>query len=247
MTIGTPAASTGFALASYQRPAGVNPPLDYPAYRSTALRAPRQPLQVMRQGLTEVTGPLLGRERVIAADADLTTQHEGEPIGERIIVTGRVLDGDGRAVPDTLIEIWQANAAGRYRHGADRHPAPLDPNFTGAGRCMTDSEGRYRFVTIKPGAYPWPNHPNAWRAQHIHFSLFGRAFTQRLVTQMFFPGDPLFAQDPIFNSAPEAARERMISRFRLDLTEPDWALAYEWDIVLRGRGAALFEAGEERA
>jgi protocatechuate 3,4-dioxygenase, beta subunit len=244
MTIGTPAASTGFALAAYERPAGVNPPLDYPAYRSTALRAPRQPLQVMRQGLTEVTGPLLGRERVIAADADLTTQHEGEPIGERIIVTGRVLDGDGRAVPGTLIEIWQANAAGRYRHGADQHPAPLDPNFTGAGRCMTDSEGRYRFVTIKPGAYPWQNHPNAWRAQHIHFSLFGWAFTQRLVTQMFFPGDPLFAQDPIFNSAPEAARERMISRFRLDLTEPDWALAYEWDIVLRGRGAARFEAGE---
>jgi len=244
MTIGTPAASAGLALASYERPVGVNPPLDYPAYRSTALRAPHQRLQVMRQGLTEVTGPLLGRERVIAADADLTTQHEGEPIGERIIVTGRVLDSDGRAVPGTLIEIWQANAAGRYRHGADQHPAPLDPNFTGAGRCMTDSGGRYRFVTIKPGAYPWQNHLNAWRAQHIHFSLFGRAFTQRLVTQMFFPADPLFAQDPIFNSAPEAARERMISRFRLDLTEPDWALAYEWDIVLRGRGAARLEAGE---
>jgi protocatechuate 3,4-dioxygenase, beta subunit len=246
MTIGTPAPA-GLALASYERPVGVNPPLDYPAYRSTALRAPRLPLQVMPQGLTEVTGPLLGRERVIAADADLTTQHEGEPIGERIIVTGRVLDSDGRAVPDTLIEIWQANAAGRYRHGADQHPAPLDPNFTGAGRCMTDSEGRYLFVTIKPGAYPWQNHPNAWRAQHIHFSLFGRAFTQRLVTQMFFPSDPLFSQDPIFNSAPEAARERMISRFRLDLTEPDWALAYEWDIVLRGRGAVVFEAEEERA
>jgi protocatechuate 3,4-dioxygenase beta subunit len=246
MTIGTPAPA-GLALASYERPVGVNPPLNYPAYRSTALRAPRRPLPVMPQGLTEVTGPLLGRERVIAADADLTTQHEGEPIGERIIVTGRVLDSDGRAVPDTLIEIWQANAAGRYRHGADQHPAPLDPNFTGAGRCMTDSEGRYRFVTIKPGAYPWQNHPNAWRAQHIHFSLFGRAFTQRLVTQMFFPSDPLFSQDPIFNSAPEAARERMISRFRLDLTEPDWALAYEWDIVLRGRGAAGFEAEEKRA
>src|SRR6266550_890160 len=211
MTIGTPA-PTGLVLASYERPVGVNPPLDYPAYRSTALRAPRRPLQVLHQGLT--------------------------------MVTGRVLDSDGRAVPDTLIEIWQANAAGRYRHGADQHPAPLDPNFTGAGRCMTDSGGRYRFVTIKPGAYPWQNHPNAWRAQHIHFSLFGRAFTQRLVTQMFFPGDPLFAQDPIFNSAPEPARERMISRFRLDLTEPDWALAYEWDIVLRGRGAAVFEAEE---
>jgi protocatechuate 3,4-dioxygenase beta subunit len=244
MTIGTPAARTGPALASYERPVGVNPPLDYPAYRSTALRAPHQPLQVMPQGLTEVTGPLLGRERVIAADADLTTQHEGEPIGERIIVTGRLLDSGGRAVPDTLIEIWQANAAGRYRHGTDQHPAPLDPNFTGAGRCMTDSQGRYRFVTIKPGAYPWRNHLNAWRAQHIHFSLFGRAFTQRLVTQMFFPSDPLFAQDPLFNSVPEAARERMISRFSLDLTEPDWALAYQWDIVLRGRGAAPFAAGE---
>ena len=162
-------------------------------------------------------------------------------------MTGRVLDSGGRPVPDTLIEIWQTNAAGRYRHSREHHPAPLDPNFTGAGRGMTDSEGRYRFVTIKPGAYPWQNHPNAWRAQHIHFSLFGLAFTQRLVTQMFFPSDPLFAQDPIFNSAPEAARERMISRFRLDLTEPDWALAYEWDIVLRGRAAAAFEADEEGA
>jgi protocatechuate 3,4-dioxygenase, beta subunit len=247
MTTGTPAAPSGLALASYERPVGVNPPLDCPAYRSAALRAPRQPLQVLPHGLTEVTGPLLGGERVIDADADLTTQHEGEPIGERIIVAGRVLDSDGRAVPGTLIEIWQANAAGRYRHGADQHPAPLDPSFTGAGRCMTDSEGRYRFVTIKPGAYPWANHHNAWRAQHIHFSLFGRAFTQRLVTQMFFPSDPLFAQDPIFNSVPEAARERMISRFSLDLTEPDWALAYEWDIVLRGRGAAVFEDDEERA
>ena len=242
MATGTPAAPAGLALASYERPAGVNPPLDCPAYRSAALRAPHQPLQVLPHGLTEVTGPLLGGERVITADADLTTQHEGEPIGERIIVTGRVLDSDGRAVPGTLIEIWQANAAGRYRHGADQHPAPLDPSFTGAGRCLTDSEGRYRFVTIKPGAYPWANHHNAWRAQHIHFSLFGRAFTQRLVTQMFFPSDPLFAQDPIFNSVPEAARERMISRFSLDLTEPDWALAYEWDIVLRGHGAAVFEA-----
>jgi len=239
-----PPPGTVSGLPAYQRPAGVHPPLDFPGYRSAALRHPRQPLVLLPHGLTEITGPVLGQGRVTAADADLTTQHAGEPLGERIIVTGRVLDGDGRAVPDTLIEIWQANAAGRYRHGADQHPAPLDPNFTGAGRCMTDSEGRYRFVTIKPGAYPWQNHPNAWRAQHIHFSLFGRAFTQRLVTQMFFPADPLFAQDPIFNSAPEAARERMISRFRLDLTEPDWALAYEWDIVLRGRGAAVFEAGE---
>jgi protocatechuate 3,4-dioxygenase, beta subunit len=244
MTIRTPAAPSRFALPAYERPVGVNPPLDYPGYRSTALRAPRQPLVVVPQRLTEVTGPLLGEERVIAADADLTTQHAGEPIGERIIVTGRVVDSDGRAVPGTLVEIWQANAAGRYRHQTDQHPAPLDPNFTGAGRCLTDSEGRYRFVTIKPGAYPWQNHHNAWRAQHIHFSLFGRAFAQRLVTQMFFPGDPLFGQDPIFNSVPEAARERMISRFDLDHTEPEWALAYTWGIVLRGPGAARFEAGE---
>ena len=244
MTIRTPAAAARFALPAYERPAGVNPPLDYPPYRSTERRAPRQPLLVVPQRLTEVTGPLLGAERVLAADADLTTQHAGEPLGERIIVAGRVLDSGGRAVPGTLVEIWQANAAGRYRHQADQHPAPLDPNFTGAGRCLTDSQGRYRFVTIKPGAYPWQNHHNAWRAQHIHFSLFGRAFTQRLVTQMFFPSDPLFSQDPIFSSIPEAARERVIARFDLDHTEPEWALAYTWDIVLRGHGAGVFEAGE---
>jgi protocatechuate 3,4-dioxygenase beta subunit len=216
----------------------------YPDYKSTRLRAPRRERIHLPRASTELTGPALWDGRVGPGDHDLTRQHDGEPLGERIVVHGRVLEDDGRPVPGTLVEVWQCNAAGRYRHQGDRHPAPLDPNFTGAGRCMTDSEGRYWFVTIKPGAYPWQNHPNAWRAQHIHFSLFGRAFTQRLVTQMFFPGDPLFAQDPIFNSAPEAARERMISRFRLDLTEPDWALAYEWDIVLRGRGAALFEAGE---
>jgi len=244
MTIRTPAAAARFALPAYERPAGVNPPFDYPPYRSTERRAPRQPLLVVPQRLTEVTGPLLGAERVLAADADLTTQHAGEPLGERIIVTGRVLDSGGRAVPGTLVEIWQANAAGRYRHQTDQHRAPLDPNFTGAGRCLTDSQGRYRFVTIKPGAYPWQNHHNAWRAQHIHFSLFGRAFTQRLVTQMFFPSDPLFSQDPIFSSIPEAARERVIARFDLDHTEPEWALAYTWDIVLRGHGAGVFEAGE---
>jgi protocatechuate 3,4-dioxygenase beta subunit len=165
-----------------------------------------------------------------------------------MILTGRVLDSGGRPVPDTLVEIWQANASGRYAHGVDDHPAPLDPNFDGAGRCMTDSLGRYRFVTIKPGAYPWQNHLNAWRPQHIHFSLFGRAFTQRLVTQMYFPGDPLFAQDPIFNSVPDPkARERLICRFDLEVTEPEWALGYRWDIVLRGREATAFEGeGEHR-
>jgi protocatechuate 3,4-dioxygenase beta subunit len=228
----------------YERPAdGVHPRLATPEYRSTLLRAPRQPPVMLPHGLTEITGPLLGAERVTPADADLTTRHPGEPLGERIIVTGRVLDSGGTPVPDTLIEIWQANAAGRYAHRVDDHPAPLDPNFDGAGRCLTDSLGRYRFVTIKPGAYPWKNHLNAWRPQHIHFSLFGRAFTQRLITQMYFPGDPLFAQDPIFKSVPDPhARERMICAFDLALTEPEWALGYRFDIVLRGPQASVFEA-----
>ena len=238
----TPQAPGALILPGYERPAGVHPPLDTPAYRSTRLRAPRAPLVPLPQGLTEVTGPLLGAERVTAADADLTTRHAGEPLGERMILTGRVLDSDGRPVPDTLIEIWQANASGRYAHGVDDHPAPLDPNFDGAGRCMTDSLGRYRFVTIKPGAYPWKNHLNAWRPQHIHFSLFGRAFTQRLVTQMYFPGDPLLPIDPIFNSVSDSkARQRMVASFDMELTQPEWALGYTWDIVLRGRDATVFE------
>jgi protocatechuate 3,4-dioxygenase beta subunit len=233
-------------LPRYLAVPGINPPLDSPAYKSSVLRAPKLQLVPLPQRLTEITGPLLGAERVTAADADLTAGHPGEPLGERIIVTGRVLDSDGRAVPDTLIEIWQANASGRYAHGVDDHPAPLDPNFDGAGRCMTDSIGRYRFVTIKPGAYPWRNHHNAWRPAHIHFSLFGRAFTQRLITQMYFPADPLFPLDPIFNSVPdEKARNRLIARFDIDQTEADWALGFSWDIVLRGRSATVFEAEED--
>jgi protocatechuate 3,4-dioxygenase beta subunit len=231
-------------IQPYERPVGVHPPLDFPAYKSTQLRAPLRKLVPLPHGLTELTGPLYGWDPVTAADADLTTRHEEEPLGERIIVTGRVIDSHGHPVPDTLIEVWQANAAGRYAHRVDDHPAPLDPNFDGAGRCLTDAHGRYRFVTIKPGAYPWGNHHNAWRPAHIHFSLFGRAFTQRLITQMYFPGDPLFAFDPIFNSVPdEKARQRMISAFSMDLTEPEWALAYTWDIVLRGREATVFEEG----
>jgi protocatechuate 3,4-dioxygenase, beta subunit len=223
-------------VAGYRRGRGTHPPLDFPDYRSTRLRAPRRPLVVLAHRLTEVTGPLLGEGRVGPADHDLTAQHAAEPLGERIVVGGRVLDGDGRPVPDTLIEVWQANAAGRYRHAGDRHPAPLDPNFTGAGRCLTDAEGRYRFVTVKPGAYPWGNHDNAWRPAHLHFSLLGRAFAQRLVTQMYFPGDPLFAHDPIFNSIPDpTARQRLVARLDLDATVPEWALGYSWDIVLRGR------------
>jgi protocatechuate 3,4-dioxygenase, beta subunit len=233
-------------VTRYRREApGTHPPLDYPDYRSTALRHPRQPLVPLRQRLTEVTGPLLGEGRVGETDHDLTVQHGGEPLGERIIVEGRVLDGDGRPIPDTLVEIWQANAAGRYRHDGDRHPAPLDPSFSGAGRCLTDGEGRWRFVTVKPGAYPWNNHPNAWRPAHIHFSLFGRSFTQRLITQMYFPGDPLLAFDPILQSVPEAARERLVSSFDLDATVPEWALGYRWDIVLRGPEATPLEDEEE--
>jgi protocatechuate 3,4-dioxygenase beta subunit len=234
-----------FTIRSYQRPRGVHPPADSPAYRSSALRAPRQPLVLLPHRLTEITGPLLGEERVRAGDADLTTQHPGEPQGERIIVTGRVLDSDGRPVRRSLVEIWQANAAGRYLHAADQHPAPIDPNFTGLGRCLTDDEGRYRFVTIKPGSYPWGNHPNAWRPAHIHFSLFGMSFTQRLITQMYFPGDPLQPLDPLLGSVPSpAGRQRLVASFDIGLTEPQWALGYSWDIVLRGRDATPFELGD---
>jgi protocatechuate 3,4-dioxygenase, beta subunit len=226
-------------------PPATHPPLDFPDYRSTRLRFPRRPLVPLPHRLTEVTGPLLGEGRVADGDHDLTAQHGEAPLGERIIVEGRVLEADGRPVPDTLVEVWQANAAGRYRHDGDRHPAPLDPNFSGAGRCVTDAEGRYRFVTVRPGAYPWKNHDNAWRPAHIHFSVFGRAFTQRLITQMYFPGDPLFAFDPILGSVPEAARERLVSRLDMDLTMPEWALGYRWDIVLRGRAATPFEDEED--
>ena len=212
----------------------VDPPWDHPAYRSTELRAPKKPLVLLPHTLSELTGPAFGEDAVEERDADLTRQHDGEPLGERIIVTGRVLEEDGRPVRNALVEIWQANAAGRYVHQSDRHPAPLDPNFTGAGRCLTDDDGRYRFVTVKPGAYPWKNHPNAWRPAHIHFSLFGRAFTQRLVTQMYFPGDPLFEFDPIFQSVRDPkARERLIAELDLDTTVPEWALGYQWDVVLR--------------
>jgi protocatechuate 3,4-dioxygenase beta subunit len=235
-------ASNGGVIGYRHDDLAVDPPYLYPDYTSTQTRAPKRPLIPLAHTLSEVTGPAYGHERIGELDHDLTRQHEGEPVGERIIVHGRVLDGDGRPVRNSLVEAWQANAAGRYRHQVDGHPAPLDPNFSGAGRCMTDDEGRYRFVTIKPGAYPWRNHENAWRSQHIHLSLFGPAFATRLVTQMFFPGDPLFFQDPVFNSVPDPKhRERMISRFDLDQTVPEWALAYEFDVILRGREATPME------
>jgi len=220
---------------------GIDPPYLHEDYRSTALRAPLRPPIRIAYGPGEQTGPagevLFAALRRWDGDAsDLTRQHAGEPQGQRIIVHGRVLDSDLRPLPGTLVEVWQANAAGRYAHEIDQHPAPLDPNFTGAGACLTDAEGCYRFVTIRPGAYPWKNHPNAWRPAHIHFSVFGHAFSQRLITQMYFPGDPLFEYDPIFRSIPTpAARERLIASFDLSETVPEWALAYRFDITLGGR------------
>jgi protocatechuate 3,4-dioxygenase beta subunit len=227
----------------------VDPPYLCPEYRSTVLRAPlRRPLTVP-YGPTELSGPttaaLLDGRPGGADAADLTRQHAAEPLGERIIVFGQVLDAAGRPLPHTLVEIWQTNAAGRYAHDWDQHPAPLDPNFSGVGWCLTDREGSYRFVTIKPGAYPWKNQPNAWRPAHIHFSLFGRAFSQRLVTQMYFPGDPLLEHDVIFRSVPaEDARGRLVAHFELSRSAPEWALAYRFDIVLGGRAAAPTDAGE---
>jgi len=214
----------------------------YEPYRATVLRAPRKPLIVLPHTLSEVTGPVYGHDDIGETDNDLTRHHHGEPVGERIIVSGRVLDDNGRPVPHTLLEIWQANAGGRYCHDRDHHPAPLDPNFSGAGRTLTDENGGYRFVTIKPGAYPWKNHDNAWRPAHIHFSLFGPAFATRLITQMYFPGDPLFAFDPIFQSIrDEKARQSLIANFDLATTKPEWALGYQFNIILRGRDATPFE------
>jgi protocatechuate 3,4-dioxygenase, beta subunit len=229
-------------LSISHAPPGTHPAYDTPAYESTGTRAPKQPLIILPHTLSELTGPVYGRGKAKAEEADLTRQHKGEPLGERIIVTGRILDENGTPVANSLVEIWQANAAGRYIHIVDQHPAPLDPNFTGAGRCVTDGEGRYRFITIKPGAYPWRNHHNAWRPAHIHFSMFGPSFVSRLVTQMYFPGDPLLALDPIYNSIPdERARMRMISSFDIDTTEPEWALGYRFDVVLRGPKATPME------
>jgi protocatechuate 3,4-dioxygenase beta subunit len=221
-----------------------HPPLLFPPYASTILRAPQQAMVRIARGPSEVTGPGFGQESVGPLDADLTRsgRRNGEPLGERIVITGIVRDEDGRPIPNSLIEIWQANAAGRYNHAVDQHDAPLDPNFFGGGRCATDHEGRYRFYTVKPGAYPWRNHPNAWRPNHIHLSLFGPAIGSRLVTQMYFPGDPLLALDPIYNGVPAAARERLIARFSIDVTEPEFALGYVFDIVLRGRDETPFEA-----
>ena len=193
----------------------------------------------------ELWAPVFGERDVATVEQDLTVQRGGEPIGERVVVSGRVLDGDGRPVRRQLVEIWQANAAGRYRHEGDQHRAPLDPHFTGAGRCLTDADGRYWFTTVKPGPYPWRNHANAWRPAHIHFSLFGTELTQRLVTQMYFPGDPLFALDPIYQSIRDPrARERLVATYDHDLTEPESHTGYRWDVVLTGPHRTAFDDAE---
>ncbi len=222
----------------------VQPPYLYPPYTSTVKRAPQKPLIPLPQTLSELTAPVYGHDAIQPLDHDLTRNAvvNGQPIGERIIVVGRVMDENSRPVRNALVEIWQANACGRYIHKNDQHDAPLDPNFRGAGRVLTDDNGEYRFVTIKTGAYPWRNHSNAWRPAHIHFSIFGTAFISRLVTQMYFPGDPLLALDPIYNGIPdENGRRRLISDYMPDVTEPEWALGYRFNIVLNGSRVTPFE------
>ncbi|MGV0625230.1 protocatechuate 3,4-dioxygenase subunit beta [Mycolicibacter minnesotensis] len=233
------------AIEAEYRRSGIEqtqPKLDYPPYRSSVLRHPRcAPHPVDPEGV-ELQAPCFGEGDVAELDADLTAQHLGAPIGERTVVTGRIVDSHGRPVRRQLVEIWQANASGRYIHQLDQHPAPLDPHFTGVGRCLTDDDGYYRFTTIKPGPYPWRNHHNAWRPSHIHFSLFGTDFTQRMITQMYFPGDPLLALDPIYQSiTDQKARDRLIATYDHDVTSHEWATGYRWDIVLTGSAATPFE------
>lgn len=223
--------------------ADVHPPHLSPAYKSTILRSPTQPLMQVRELIRDLSMPVFGQSVLREFDNDLTknARINGEPIGERIKVAGRVMDESGRPLSNVLIELWQANSAGRYIHKAEIHDAPLDPNFLGGGRVLTDADGNYSFYTIKPGAYPWGNHYNAWRPNHIHFSVIGHQFEHRLVTQMYFPGDPLFEYDPIFQSVPRHARELLIAKFRMDWTEAEFALAYQFDIVLNGRHQTPFE------
>jgi protocatechuate 3,4-dioxygenase, beta subunit len=230
-------------VTSARRDPKVFPPYLYEAYRSTIKRAPAEPLLPVPQTVSEVTGPGPAVSVTVREDADLTSNAGTglEAIGERIIVTGRLLNDDGEPIRRGLVEVWQANAAGRYLHKRDTHGAPLDPNFTGIGRCLTDANGVYRFVTIRPGAYPWGNHDNAWRPPHIHFSVLGSTLASRLVTQMYFPGDPLLDLDPIFNSVPADGQERLIARYAHDVTAPEWALGYSFDIVVGGSDGTPFE------
>lgn len=231
-----------FARLDEIDPVLFDPPYDYPAYRSTAARAPRRPLLRVPPEFCSRVGPVFGEAVVGPLDHDLTRHGEGAPLGERIVVFGRLVDADGRPIRRQLVEVWQANAAGRYAHSVDSHDAPLDPNFTGYGRCLTGDDGAFEFTTVRPGEYPWQNHRNAWRPAHIHFSVFGPAFSSRLVTQMYFPGDPLLEFDPIYAAvSSENARSRLVSRFDLGRTVPDWALAYRFDIVVGGAGETPLE------
>jgi protocatechuate 3,4-dioxygenase beta subunit len=221
---------------------GTGPLLNFPAYRSSQLRFPTKDLRHADPEGVELVAPVFGERDISPLEADLTVQHGGEPIGERMVVRGRVVDANGSPIRRQLVEIWQANAAGRYIHKRDQHPAPIDPHFTGVGRTLTDDDGWYQFTTIKPGPYPWRNHFKAWRPAHIHFSLFGSDFTQRLITQMYFPGDPLFPLDPIYQSIPDrAARDRLVARYDHDITQHEWATGYRWDIVLTGAQRTVFE------
>ncbi|MDO5710566.1 MAG: protocatechuate 3,4-dioxygenase subunit beta [Micrococcales bacterium] len=219
------------------------PRIDFPPYRSSVLRHPTKDPKHVDPETIELWSPAFGHRDVHRLESDLTIQHSGEPVGERIIVTGRVIDGDLRPVRNQLVEIWQANSTGRYIHKRDQHPAPIDANFTGVGRCLTDDQGRYEFTTIRPGPYPWKNHRNAWRPAHIHFSLFGTDFTQRMITQMYFPGDPLFALDPIYSSiVDQRARDRLVATYDHTVTQHEWCTGYRWDIVLSGSRRTLMEA-----
>src|SRR3954454_4930876 len=235
----------------YESDAGARPEtqprLDYPPYRSSILRHPTKDLHHADPETIEMVAPVFGHQDVDPLEADLTIQHTGDPVGERMVVTGRGLDGDGRPGVDQLVEIWQANAAGRYIHKRDQHHAPIDPNFTGVGRCLTGAYGSYRFTTIKPGPYPWRNHDNAWRPAHVHFSLFGTAFTQRMITQMYFPGDPLFPLDPIYQAiTDQGARDRLVASYDHDVTQHEWSTGYRWDIVLTGSRSTWMESEESQ-
>jgi len=236
------------AQAAAREAAGESVPntlYDFAPYRSSVLRHPTKNPRLVDPETIELWSPAFGQRDVAQIESDLTLQHRGEPQGERITVTGRVLDSWGRPLANQLVEIWQANAAGRYIHQRDQHPAPLDPNFTGAGRTITNDNGEYFFTTIKPGPYPWKNHVNAWRPAHIHFSLFGTGFTQRIITQMYFPGDPLFALDPIYNTIrSQKDRDRLVSTYDHDLTVPEFSMGYRWDIIVDGPDATWFEQEE---
>ncbi len=227
----------------HQRDRRWHPPALTPDYKTTVTRSPRLPLLSVENSLSEITGPTFSHAALGPLDHDLIHNYTGEPaVGERTIVHGRVTDAHGRPVPGALLEVWQANAGGRYRHVKDGYLAPLDPNFGGCGRCLTDAEGYYYFRTVKPGAYPFRNYSNSWRMAHIHFSIFGAGLAQRLITQMYFEGDPLRDQDPIAQTVPDpAALDRLVAPLDLDASVPLDALAYRFDIVLRGRRQTLFE------